>query len=205
LINHIRERKRKIKIEDVKSGNNNNKIQLEIISENNNDIQQNDSEIKALVSNLKMIIHDQDVNESNKNEKEISEEIDYESSIMEEKMKDNNKILDNKRKPIIISDKNREVKKEEYNPDYSELEAIKIDLEKKLGIDLFRKVYRIIEDLIPLEAMCFNQDIISQKINSCLKSSYQNDIINLCNNKIPEIFSLLIMEREAHGIGNYKK
>jgi len=81
-----------------------------------------------------MIIHDQDVNESNKNEKEISEEIDYESSIMEEKMKDNNKILDNKRKPIIISDKNREVKKEEYNPDYSELEAIKIDLEKNLEL-----------------------------------------------------------------------
>jgi len=114
----------------------------------------------------------------------IEKEIDHYSNKFEESIRENNIINNNDKRSSKTSDFKAE-KKKEYKPDYSELEIIKIELEKILGIELFSKVYKIIDDIIPFEMICYNQDIISQKITSCLKSSYQNDIIQLCITKNP--------------------
>jgi len=90
----------------------------------------------------------------------------------------------------------------EIDNDYSQLDVIKSQLEKDLGINLFNKAYQIVDDSVPQDSIRYNHEIISKKIIKDLMNNYENKNVLLSIEKIPELFSLLIKERETKKVFN---
>jgi len=88
-------------------------------------------------------------------------------------------------------------KSTEQDSDYSQLEVIREELERELGEVVLSKVYKIVEESVPFDSIVYNHELISKGILKSLLNNVDNALVLLSIGKIPEIFSLVIRERES--------
>ena len=82
--------------------------------------------------------------------------------------------------------------------DYSEMEEMKIDLEKFLGIDLFKNLYHYVDSTTDQKEFKFNNDDLIQKIQNELSKQYSAEDIEKALSKCQEVFALVVKERMAN-------
>ena len=75
--------------------------------------------------------------------------------------------------------------------------SIRKDIENELGLSLFNRVYEIIDKSLNDECNNFDMNQLCNKIKSNIKgnSNYEN-LTDITINKIPDIYFLIIKERE---------
>jgi len=85
----------------------------------------------------------------------------------------------------------------------SEFEEIRINLEKELGSDLFYKIKIIICEKTPIKQLNYDLETLKKAIFSNLGKNFDAKTLNLAIDKIPEIYSIVVKEREK--LLGYKK
>ena len=86
---------------------------------------------------------------------------------------------------------------EEYSAGFKELELMRINLEKSLGLELFKTAYRCIDNETHKNEENFDKDIIEEKLKKDFIDKGLNEKdINTAIQKIPEIFAVLKKERD---------
>jgi len=83
--------------------------------------------------------------------------------------------------------------------DHSKFEEMRSSLEQQLGGKLFSHAYKIVDDTIPEDSFTYDHEKISMAFIKL--KGYDKDKILLCIEKIPELYSLVIKEKESQ----YKK
>jgi len=87
------------------------------------------------------------------------------------------------------------------NSDFNQFEEMKMNLIKEIGDDLFKAVFKIIDEMIPNDSIVYDHEKISKsiiKLSSVPNTSYNINNILICIGKIQEIYSLVIREKEAN-------
>ena len=129
--------------------------------------------------------------------------------------KDNNKdnkksIKDENSKSKAIKGENIDVKKdktikevdnnnnnEEYSAEFKEIELLQIELEKALGLNLFKAAYDYINDNYDKKDIKFNEDKDDEKIKNYFKNKgFAEKEIDTAIKKIPDIFAIVKKEKE---------
>ena len=124
--------------------------------------------------------------------------------------KDNNKdnkksIKDENSKSKAIKGENIDVKKdktikevdnnnnnEEYSAEFKEIELLQIELEKALGLNLFKAAYDYINDNYDKKDIKFNEDKDDEKIKNYFKNKgFAEKEIDTAIKKIPDIFAIV--------------
>jgi len=78
---------------------------------------------------------------------------------------------------------------------------MKMNLIKEIGEELFKTVFKLIDQTIPNDSIVYDHEKISKsiiKLSSIPNTSYNINNILICIDKIQEIYSLVIREREAN-------
>ena len=118
--------------------------------------------------------------------------------------KDNKKSLkDENSKNKAIKGENIDVKKdktikevdnnnEEYSAEFKEIELLQIELEKALGLNLFKAAYDYINDNYDKKDIKFNEDKDDEKIKNYFKNKgFAEKEIDTAIKKIPDIFAIV--------------
>lgn len=74
---------------------------------------------------------------------------------------------------------------------------IQNELESELGKELFQKVYRILSDNLNTNILSYDYDNLNKKIKHECSNFYDEIAIDLSISRIPEIYCLLIKDREG--------
>lgn len=82
--------------------------------------------------------------------------------------------------------------------DYSEMEEMKIELEKYLGLELFKTLYHYVESTTDPKEFKFNNDNLILKIQNELTKQYSAEDIEKALSKSQEVFALVVKERTAN-------
>jgi len=80
--------------------------------------------------------------------------------------------------------------------DYSKLECYKIILETELGDALFANLYRIIDNNVDVDKTSYEEENLVKKLREEL-FELEEDKIDMCIKKVPDVFSLVVKERIA--------
>jgi len=80
--------------------------------------------------------------------------------------------------------------------DFSILESVKKDLEMTLGQDVLNKACEIVDSSIPVDSLTYNHETISKALIRGLMGSFDSSLVLVSIDKIPELYSLVIKERE---------
>ena len=109
-----------------------------------------------------------------------------------EKDKNYNEYLLNDNK-IIETDPKSDV----LNNSISIENSIRKDLENDLGMNLLNKVYEVINKSVNDDILNFDFNLLANNLKSSFKSMNQDEnIIELSINKIPDIYFLILKERQ---------
>jgi len=87
------------------------------------------------------------------------------------------------------------------NSDLSQFQEMEQKLVKEIGEDLYKAVFKIIDQMIPSDSFFYDHEKISKsiiKLSTIPNSSYNINSILICIGKIQEIYSLVIREREIN-------
>jgi len=79
--------------------------------------------------------------------------------------------------------------------DHSKFDELRASLEKLIGDKMFTYAYKIVNDLIPENSITYDHEKIS--LAFIKTKGFDKDKILLCIEKIPELYSLVIKEREV--------
>ena len=82
------------------------------------------------------------------------------------------------------------------NYEVSEFEELRINLEKELGDELFYKLKVIICDKTPIKQLSYDIEILKKAIFQELSKKFNSKTLELALEKIPEIYSIVVKERE---------
>ena len=144
----------------------------------------------------------------------IDEELDYSSKSSSQDLhlindicireRDDNYIDTTKSDTIKSDDVRLPEVNQDLQTDFSNLEVIRIDLENRLGEGVLSKVYKIVEESVififkkvTFDTVLYNHELISNGIMKALLNKVDSTLVLSCIEKIPEIFSLVVKEREA--------
>ena len=109
---------------------------------------------------------------------------------------ENNDIVNHEYKNKTIKEENEQDIDDEYCSEFVKIELERIELEKFLGINLFKSVYRFLYDESYNKELNIENDEIKNKIKDELKNKGFNDKdIDLTNQKINQIVSLILKEK----------
>ena len=109
---------------------------------------------------------------------------------------ENNDIVNHEYKNKTIKEENEQDIDDEYCSEFVKIELERIELEKFLGLNLFKSVYRFLYDESYNKELNIENDEIKNKIKDELKNKGFNDKdIDLTNQKINQIFSLILKEK----------
>ena len=95
-----------------------------------------------------------------------------------------------------ISDNN--IKKDELNNnEYKEIQELKNQLIRELGNDIFKIVYKHVDDSTDKTEIKFNMELLVQKLSKEFENNnkYNKKKINYAIEKLPEIFAIVIQDR----------
>ena len=85
---------------------------------------------------------------------------------------------------------------EEYSSEYREIELMKIDLEKSLGLNLLKAIYRCVDDETDRKDIKCDKDKVEEKIkNDFGDKGFSEKEIESAIEKIPEIITIVSKER----------
>ncbi|MCQ2817343.1 MAG: hypothetical protein MJ252_08775, partial [archaeon] len=82
-----------------------------------------------------------------------------------------------------------------YDTEFSQIEQLKVELEKYLGLELFLKVYKFVDNTTDPREVKFNYEFIKYSMKRELKKEFTPEQINKALDKIYEIFSIVAQER----------
>ena len=109
---------------------------------------------------------------------------------------ENNDIVNHEYKNKTIKEENEQDIDDEYCSEFVKIELERIELEKFLGLNLFKSVYRFFCDESYNKELNIENDEIKNKIKDELKNKGFNDKdIDLTNQKINQIVSLILKEK----------
>ena len=109
---------------------------------------------------------------------------------------ENNDIVNHEYKNKTIKEENEQDIDDEYCSEFVKIELERIELEKFLGLNLFKSVYRFLYDESYNKELNIENDEIKNKIKDELKNKGFNDKdIDLTNQKINQIVSLILKEK----------
>ena len=109
---------------------------------------------------------------------------------------ENNDIVNHEYKNKTIKEENEQDIDDEYCSEFVKIELVRIELEKFLGLNLFKTVYRFFCDESYNKELNIENDEIKNKIKDELKNKGFNDKdIDLTNQKINQIVSLILKEK----------
>ena len=109
---------------------------------------------------------------------------------------ENNDIVNHEYKNKTIKEENEQDVDDEYCSEFVKIELERIELEKFLGLNLFKSVYRFLYDESYNKELNIENDEIKNKIKDELKNKGFNDKdIDLTNQKINQIVSLILKEK----------
>ena len=109
---------------------------------------------------------------------------------------ENNDIVNHEYKNKTIKEENEQDIDDEYCSEFVKIELVRIELEKFLGLNLFKSVYRFLYDESYNKELNIENDEIKNKIKDELKNKGFNDKdIDLTNQKINQIVSLILKEK----------
>jgi len=95
----------------------------------------------------------------------------------------------------------REDKSDEFNyTDYSKLESYKIELENDLGDMLFANLYQIIDNIVEVDKRTYDESLTRRVKEELFE--LEDDKLDLCIRRLPDVFNLVIKERVALINGN---
>ena len=136
------------------------------------------------------------------NEKESDNEDDNDN--------DNKKSIkdENSESKIIIGEnidvtkgKNQTIKEvdsendEDYSAEFKEIELMRIELEKAIGLNLFKAAYRYVDDATDKKDIKYDKDKVEEKIkNDFGDKGFTEEEIDSAIQKIPDIFAILKKE-----------
>ena len=114
----------------------------------------------------------------------------------EKNEEENNDIVNHEYKNKTIKEENEQDIDDEYCSEFVKIELERIELEKFLGLNLFKSVYRFLYDESYNKELNIENDEIKNKIKDELKNKGFNDKdIDLTNQKINQIVSLILKEK----------
>ena len=109
---------------------------------------------------------------------------------------ENNDIVNHEYKNKTIKEEKEQDIDDEYCSEFVKIELVRIELEKFLGLNLFKTVYRFFCDESYNKELNIENDEIKNKIKDELKNKGFNDKdIDLTNQKINQIVSLILKEK----------
>ena len=109
---------------------------------------------------------------------------------------ENNDIVNHEYKNKTIKEEIEQDIDDEYCSEFVKIELERIELEKFLGLNLFKSVYRFLYDELYNKELNIENDEIKNKIKDELKNKGFNDKdIDLTNQKINQIVSLILKEK----------
>jgi hypothetical protein len=85
---------------------------------------------------------------------------------------------------------------EDYSSEFKEIELMRIELEKSLGLKLFKAAYHYVDDATDKKENKYDKDKVEEKIkNDFGNKGFTQDDIESAIEKIPEIFDVILKER----------
>ena len=85
---------------------------------------------------------------------------------------------------------------EDYSSEFKEIELMRIELEKSLGLKLFKAAYHYVNDATDKKENKYDKDKVEEKIkNDFGNKGFTQDDIESAIEKIPEIFDIILKER----------
>ena len=144
----------------------------------------------------------------NKEEKDSDNEDNNNNDIKKIKIINNNEGNENK---IIMEEgmeqinqegKNQTIKEvdsdndEEYSSEFKEIELMRIELEKSLGLNLFKAAYHYVDNDTDKKEIKYDKDKVEGKIKKdFVNKGFTEKEIESAIQKIPEIFAIVLKER----------
>ena len=85
---------------------------------------------------------------------------------------------------------------EEYSSEFKEIELMRIELEKSLGLNLFKAAYHYVDDDTDRKEIKYDKDKVEEKIKKDFgNKGFTKKEIESAIQKIPEIFAVVLKER----------
>ncbi len=85
---------------------------------------------------------------------------------------------------------------EEYSSEFKEIELMRIELEKSLGLNLFKAAYHYVDDDTDRKEIKYDKDKVEEKIKKDFgNKGFTEKEIESAIQKIPEIFAIVLKER----------
>ena len=144
----------------------------------------------------------------NKEEKDSDNEDNNNNDIKKIKIINNNEGNENKiimeegMEPINQEGKNQTIKEvdsdndEEYSSEFKEIELMRIELEKSLGLNLFKAAYHYVDNDTDRKEIKYDKDKVEGKIKKdFVNKGFTEKEIESAIQKIPEIFAIVLKER----------
>ena len=144
----------------------------------------------------------------NKEEKDSDNEDNNNNDIKKIKIINNNEGNENKiimeegMEPINQEGKNQTIKEvdsdndEEYSSEFKEIELMRIELEKSLGLNLFKAAYHYVDNDTDKKENKYDKDKVEGKIKKdFVNKGFTEKEIESAIQKIPEIFAIVLKER----------
>ena len=144
----------------------------------------------------------------NKEEKDSDNEDNNNNDIKKIKIINNNEGNENKIimeegiEPINQKGKNKTIKEvdsdndEEYSSEFKEIELMRIELEKSLGLNLFKAAYHYVDNDTDRKEIKYDKNKVEGKIKKdFVNKGFTEKEIESAIQKIPEIFAIVLKER----------
>ena len=144
----------------------------------------------------------------NKEEKDSDNEDNNNNDIKKIKIINNNEGNENKIimeegiEPINQKGKNQTIKEvdsdndEEYSSEFKEIELMRIELEKSLGLNLFKAAYHYVDNDTDRKEIKYDKNKVEGKIKKdFVNKGFTEKEIESAIQKIPEIFAIVLKER----------
>ena len=94
------------------------------------------------------------------------------------------------------AEKDNNLKKEELNNEIKEIENLKKQIIKEIGNDIFKMVYKYVEDSTDKTEVKFDMESLAVKLSKEFESNkYDKKKLNIAMYKLPEIFAIIIQDR----------
>ena len=146
------------------------------------------------LNDLNKELHNEKVEKDSCDEENNKNIIENDSKIiMEEGIEYENKNKNMKNQTIKEVDSDYD---DDYISEFKDIELMRIDLEKSLGLNLFKAAYHYVDNATDRKEIKYDKDKVEQRIrNNFGNKGFNNKEIEAAIQKIPEIFAIVLKER----------
>lgn len=97
---------------------------------------------------------------------------------------------------IGLQETDENTMRNDIKKDYSLIETLRIKLEKDLGTNIVREVYRIVDQNTPVSCFSYDTDLLSRIISKELGKEFKDLLVKESIKRIPEFYSIVFAERQ---------